>query len=56
MISWCEWGIRNAYRLPNFCAQQCADEGVGLYTRRNLHLTDHMKNDKRHTAYSQLTA
>ena len=48
--------LRNVYQLPNFCAQQCVDEGVGLCTRHNLHRTDHTKNGKQHTAYSQLTA
>ena len=48
--------LRNVYRLPSFCAQQCADEGVGLYTRHNLYRTDNMKNGKQDTAYSQLTA
>ena len=41
--------------MPNFCAQQCVDEGVGLCSRHNLHRPDHMKNGKQHTAYSQLT-
>ena len=44
------------YRLSNNCAQQCVDEGVGLCSGHNLHRTDHMKNGKQHTAYSQLTA
>ena len=29
--------LTNVCRLPNFCAQQCVDEGVGLCTRHNLH-------------------
>ena len=52
----CRELLRNANRLPNFCAQQCADEGVLLYTRFNLHHTDHMKSGKQRTACSQLTA
>ena len=44
--------LRNVYRLPNFCAQQCVDEGVGLCTRHNLHCTYRMKNGKQHTAYT----
>ena len=41
--------------LPNFCAQQCIDDGVGLFTPHNLHRTDYM-NGKQQTSYSQLTA
>ena len=41
--------------LPNFCAQQCIDDGVGLFTPHNLHRTDYMKG-KQQTSYSQLTA
>ena len=33
-----------SYRLPNFCAQQCIDDDVGLCIPHNLHRTDHMKN------------
>ena len=43
--------LRNVYRLPNVYAQQCVDKGVGLYTRHNLHRTNHMKNGKQHTAF-----
>ena len=47
---------RNVDRLPNICAQQCVDEGVGLCTRHNLHRTDHIRNYKQSISDSQLTA
>ena len=42
--------------LPNICARQGVDEGVGLCTQHNLHRMDHMRNGKQCIADSQLTA
>ena len=36
----------NDCQLPNFCVQRHVQKGVGLYSRHNLHHTDHIQNGK----------
>ena len=45
----CSHGLpRNVFQSPSSCVLQCAGGGVGLYSRHNLHRTDHMKKNTQH--------